>query len=366
LEKTIFCIFYVLTLYILYPVDVLAKTSISTVKNPLFTNINFGGTSKNDFAKKFQKKVDTNGPSFKDAFYLSNTLGYPIGNPLLDEDGGYEFGLAIGAGLSNTEWFGGKRDPNEYPAVAPVAVIHGGFGLDKETDFAGKVMLFDSFIFGADPSFGSITLETFRQLIVGGKMRRQVIEEKDILPFMVAFKGVTLSGGLDVMIGSVSFNGDFDLKMPDTNIDPGDGGESQSVKTNLSGDYVSQGNWFQLSTNFQAMSYMEFFKFFSFYNGPGVSLGYGWLGIEATASGALMSNDNALDDRIGGGFYYKTDKLMDLKFDSNTLFHPFPIMPFWTFGIEMNFGPVKWTIESAINLKNRKDVSMLMGVRYQN
>lgn len=354
------CLFLLLLLFF-SPQTLEGKTTIEIESNPEFEKISLGLGESDRFAGDFQDNVDNNAPHLTNAFFLENSLGYLVGTPHL---GGFEGGIVFGAAIANGAYLNDEAAENTFVAPAPVLLIHGGGPLSAKSDLVVKVMIFDLFMTGQEPGIMGITLDDFRYLSLGGKYRRQIAPSHSLLPGLFNFSGLTVGVSGDILTGYMNVNGDYSISMEDTGLDFGTG-ETYYVDTAVDTEFDATARWLQFGAGVDALSYFEVLKIMSFYTGFGMQLGYSWFGIEADASGRLMAEEGTLDNIIGDGFSYEDDYLCEMDVSSDSVFNPFPLLPIYIVGFEMNLANVKLTAETAANLKNLSDVALLVGVRVE-
>ncbi|MFW6366564.1 MAG: hypothetical protein ACOC2H_08860 [Spirochaetota bacterium] len=338
-----------------------AKTTVDSTQNPKFTGVTLSDREARRFAKDFQDMVNTNGPHFANSYYLQNVLGYTVGTPHISN---MDFGLVAGFSEANGDYFAGTAKPDSYPALTPVVNFRFGMALSSRSDIVAKFSVLDMYMIDTEPTVSDVTVDDYRQFAIGAKFRYMVLGPQRLLPFLFNFEGLTCGVGGDIMTGYMGVVGDYNISMPQTSIDPGSG-TAQLVDTYLEGEYNATMRMLQLTVCGEAIGYFRVVRALTFYTGGNLSLGWSWFGIEADSTGELMAADDTLDADIGNGFDYRSDYLMELEYDSRTMFYPFPLMPVYIVGIEYNAAPVKIGLESAVNMYNRKDVALLLSVRYE-
>ena len=160
---------------------------------------------------------DLNGPFIADGFAFANNLGYPIGKSYLGSFPHFEFGFSIGVGGANMKYFD-EDDPDidngSFPSFRINPSLHFGVGLGYGLDVIGKRVYvsknsFDS-IYDEDVDFDIITLSDFKIYSIGGKLRYNIIKEKNIAPYMLSFGGITLSFGCDALYGNIGVGVDYE------------------------------------------------------------------------------------------------------------------------------------------------------------
>jgi len=338
-----------------------AKTKIKVTKNPLYDRIVLGEGEIGNLGSQYQGKLNKNGPNAASAFLFSNMMGYANGQSHI---GTFEAGISFGGVLANMGYFDDEARAETYPLGSPVINIHAGIPLSKRSDLTLKLSIFDMVVTGQKPTVMGVEVESLGEFLIGGKYRRTFFDRAPVIPFLFEFEGITLGASADIMNGSAVLKNDYELAIEQVGINPGTGA-TKPVDTTMKGTLNAQTRWLQFSSSFDCMAYFSSIRFISFYGGMGVLLGYSWLGIDATTDGYLYANDNSLDADIGDGFNYEKDYLLKLDYDSLTVFTPFPLLPYLTAGAEFDISGAKILLESSVNLDNQRDVSVLLGMRYQ-
>ncbi len=345
---------------IMMPCLITAKTTVTTESNPLFPDIELGGGEETRFKDDFADTVMANAPNFAEAFYLQNMLGYVVGKPHIK---GWQAGFVLGSAFANGEYWDRTAKPDTYPAFAPIVNFHLGKELDSRSDVIGKIMILDLFMTGREPELSDVTIEDYRQFSIGGKYRRRIIDRKSLLPFLLNFEGITAGASADILTGYMGTKGLYDIEQDDTTVSTPAG--DRSVDTELESEYVAKATWIQMSLGFDVISYFRVMRFMNLYTGLGCAVGYNWFGMKAESEGELMARDNSLDAAIGNGFDYRADYLLTISYESDYVYNPFPLMPIAILGCEIDIRDFSLTLESAVNLYNMQDVTMVLGARYQ-
>ncbi|MDA3899517.1 MAG: hypothetical protein PF637_03245 [Spirochaetes bacterium] len=347
-------------LVLLFFFPLAAKTTTSIENNPLFPNISLAEGEEQRFSDDFARNVKKNAPNFAEAFYLQNMLGYVIGKPHIK---GWQAGVVIGSAFANGKYWDGDAAADTYPAFAPIVTIHLGKELDSRSDVIGKIIILDLFMTGKEPDLAGVTLEDYRQFTIGGKYRRQIFEGKRLLPFLLNFEGITAGASADILTGYMGARGVYEVEQERTTVTTTSG--DATTDTYLEGDYTAKSTWIQMSFGFDVISYFRIMRFMNIYTGLGCALGYSWFGMKAVSEGELMARDDSLDTLIGDGFNYQSDHLLTMSYRSDYVFNPFPLMPISIIGCEIDIVDFSLTLETAVNLYNLEDVTMVLGARYQ-
>jgi hypothetical protein len=317
------------------------------------TEINYGGagidtTNLNIMADQYQGKADINGPGYANAFAFGNTLGYSIGRATLGDFPHFTAGFSLNAGLANMSNFQHSKSgvyKGTLPGLGLAPAFHLGVGLGGGFDFIGKLFVYNLDLYNPNIKASSLELDKLSLYSIGGRVRYNVITEKKIIPFLFSFSGVTLSFGGDISRGLVGASGSY--KLPFSNITV----SGTPVDPTLDGAYKASISWYQLSGTAQALAYFKFFSILSMYTGGGLSIGYGWFTLGFDATGTLSDPTHGV--------------LGTLTCTSKSRYHPYSILPTYIVGFEIDIPLVKIVTESQVNLRNRTDVSVSLGVRVQ-
>jgi hypothetical protein len=328
----------------LQPVDVFATTTIDFKTPTAFTPAETEG-----LIADFENSVDINGPNFANAFAFSSTTGYANGKATLGDFPHFEVGLFVNSALTNTQVFQNSSSGTYNGEVVGLGItpaLRFGIGLGGGFDFMGKFLTINKDLY--DPNLkapmGEITLDELTLYIIGGRVRYNVIKEKTVIPFLFTFGGISLSAGADISRGIIGITGKYDKTFKPTT----EGGFA--VEPQFSGNYTTKMSWYYLSTTFQGLVYFELLKLFSFYTGLCTSFGYGWFNFEFDCDGTLTDN-------------ISSTTISDVVITSENKYHPMKVIPTYVLGLELNIPIVKIVAESQVNLRNRADVSLTLGLR---
>jgi hypothetical protein len=307
------------------------------------------GTETVKFTQQFEDELDLIGPIFADAFAFSNTLGYPIGKAYIGTFPHMEFGVSLGTGLTNME---SRRDDHddsdgtEVLGVAPAPSLHFGFGLGMGFDVIGKIFVYDFSMYDPEVDYKGYELRDFRMYSFGGRIRYNWLKDAVLVPFLLHFGGLTFSLGADYMRGNLEFGGDYDTTFEDIVVTP----PGTAVPVDFSGAYVSKLKWYQLSLSLDALAYFDILYVLTFYTGVGCSVGYGWFTMEFDAAGDLD---------------YSGTNVGSATMTSENKYNPQKVIPTYTAGLEVNILVMKINAETKVNLRNKSDISVLIGTRLQ-
>jgi hypothetical protein len=318
-------------------------------------------TPQSDFENQFQNKMDKNGPAFADGFAMASTLGYAMGKATLGDFPHFQVGLTMNAGLTNMENFRHSKTGNyngTLPGIGFAPALTLGVGLGAGVDVIGKFLMFNQDLYKI-PKTPIASIDKYSFYEIGGRIRYNIVKEKTIIPFLFSFGGITISTGGDFMRGLVGFKGDY--KSP-FQVDV----LGYTDTPDLTSTYSSRMSWYQISATTQALSYFSFFEIFSMYTGLGLSVGYGWFTYNFNANGSLESSDPtviAALTAVNGGV--PTSTMGTVVFKSSNKYHPKSVFPTYILGLELDIPFVKLITESQVNLRNRADVTLSLGVRVQ-
>jgi hypothetical protein len=305
-----------------------------------------------EFAQQYQDRADLNGPNFANAYAFSNILGYPVGKSTLGTFPHFEIGVALGTGLTNMEYFedgSTAKDEGALPGIAPSPVLHFGFGLAGGFDVLGKFFTMNSNLYSPDINQTNFRLEKFNMYSFGGKIRYNWLKETTIIPFVLTFGGLTFSLGGDFMRGNIITGGTYEATFSGIELGPPISGARDLA---LAGDYTAALKWYQMSVSFQTLIYFDILYLFSIYTGFGLSVGKGWFEIDFDVF--ADATDTATSTQLG-----------TVTLVSENKYQPDNFLPTSIFGLELNLGFIKLNAETMVNLRNRSDVSVLVGTRFQ-
>jgi hypothetical protein len=305
------------------------------------------------FSQQFQKSVDKNGPAWADAYGLSNSTGYATGKAYLGDFPHFEIGAFLNAGLTNTKVLqqsnSGSYDGTTI-AMGVYPSIRFGIGLGGGFDFQGKFFSVNKDLYNMDYDLKKVKLKDYSIYCIGGRLRYNIIKEKTVIPFLFSFGGLTLSAGGDMMRGLIKIGGDYDKQFESVDLTTSIG---STLNPALDGNYEASITWYQLSGTAQLLAYFEIVKLFSLYTGGGFTVGYGWFNTDFSAQGTIT--DSVLSPTYGD--------IAEISLDSKNTYHPKKIFPTYTLGLELNIPLVKFVAESQVNLRNRADVTVTVGMR---
>lgn len=338
-----------------------SATTIDITNLPVGLNESDFDTDK--MANQIQHTTDLNGPFIADAFALANVLGYPIGKAYLGSFPHFELGVSVGAGCTNMKYFD-KEDPahdnGTLPMFAPNPVLHLGFGLGGGFDVLGKMFYVSKSVINKyksdiDYEARGTTLKDFKIYSAGAKLRYNYIKEKRVLPYYLAFGGVTFSLGGNFIYGDISFIGDYKYDFKNITVT----GVPTAVPINFDGQFEANIHWAIFTLDAQAVAYFDIFYLFSLYTGFGLAGNIGSFKLQSAGSGNATTTDPTYQGIIG------TNQVGRVDFSSKNNYRASPVIPLYILGLEINILVLKLNAETMVNLLNRSDVNVQFGTRLQ-
>jgi hypothetical protein len=190
------------------------------------------------------------------------------------------------------------------------------------------------------------------------------VKERTIVPFLFSFGGISISAGGDFMRGLFGIGGNYTLPFTESITIPGIAAPIPLDK--FSSTYTSRMTWYEIYGTTQALAYFQFFNILSMYTGLGLSVGYGWFTFNFDATGVLKTSDPTAIAAIQAVAPSVTDGTLGTgTFSSKSQYHPKSVFPTYILGLELDIPLVKLVTESQVNLRNRSDVTLSLGVRVQ-
>jgi hypothetical protein len=308
-------------------------------------------------------------------FALVNGIGYPNGKSIIKPFPHFEAGFAAGGAVYKySDDVSLEDDNSKVPGGGANAAFHFGTGLADRIDLTVKLMYSKSFYSPSEDYSGSneireyyVKLDGIDLFSVGGKLRYNLVGEKQLVPYVFSFGGITASVALDYMYGSVRTSGHYyDRRDVDFTID--DPVSGTNVETTAGIDSRVSGrtevNWSIISATPEIFAYMDLFYLFSFYTGPSVSLNAGAVRFISHNRGTVTNTD-----AISAGVieYVPVDsQIATGRLDvDETMNAPYWI-PKWVVGLELNFWAVKMQLEATSVLTSPTDsLALQAGLRVQ-
>lgn len=292
--------------------------------------------------------------NYAGAFPLANVGGYPIGDAYIGDFPHMYFGVSGTVGCANMKYHDEDvpREKYVYPAYAPNPVINLGFGLVKGFDLLFKVMILTDGIYRPPLNEKSAKLSKINFYSGGAKIRKNLIDEKKILPHLFSFGGLTISAGVDYMEGIIGINGQYDYTLSGVYIDPAPVPYPNGYyNLDLYAFYNFNLNWVMLTVNAQALAYIKFLWIFDLYAGFGAALTYGYTKLDGSGVG-WISNTTLGDLGIIRAFTAYSKR-------------PRAFMGLFVAGLEINIWIIKLNFETMVNISNGKDINLQLGTRFQ-
>ena len=323
---------------------------------------NITGTGIDEVAAQFQKILDINGPAIANAYALANVAGYPFGTAYLGDFPSFMLGISLNAGLANMEALDKSKTvpQGEVPVGALNPVIFFGIGLKNGYDFLGKFMIFSSGFYQPPLNYSYAKLTKLNLLSLGGKLRKNYVEKKTILPGLLEFGGVTFSLGADLIYGIIGVEGEYDYAMKNVEVDPPGLPPPLAVNLDFKPNYSASVGWFITSVTGEALAYMHVFWIFSVYTGFGLTVQYGFFSFKLDAGGQVTTDDITYITAKGDNIVAP-----NIGIQSHNSYNPYFIMPEYIVGFDINLYLIRLSFETMVNLRNRKDVNLQVGLRFQ-
>lgn len=298
--------------------------------------------------------VGRNFRNYPGAFAMANLGGYPIGDAYLGNFPHMFFGVSVSIGCANMEYYNEAipRETSVYPAYAPNPVLSLGFGLAGGFDVLAKVMIFNDAMWRPPLDEKSAKLSKFNIYSFGGKLRKNLVKEKKILPYLFGFGGFTISAGADYMEGIMGINGQYEHSLGNVFINPPGG----YFNLDFTAYYNFNLKWRMLAANAQAIVYFNFLWLFDIYTGVGLAMTWGSTSLE------------------GSGIGYVTNPLLGtppgsplglIRAKASYSGHPRGFMGLFIAGLEINLWILKISLESMLNISNGEDINIQVGTRLQ-
>ncbi|MBN1501268.1 MAG: hypothetical protein JW982_14005 [Spirochaetes bacterium] len=310
----------------------------------------------NGIISGFDDVIDSNIQNMANGTFFSNSTGYPVGSAIIKPFPHFFIGTSLGVGLTNMSFFDkDKSDTNKIPSGGLSGGLIFGTGIGDKMDIIGKFFYIDLLIFDPMTLPGAnsfpLDLNEFSIFTVGAKVRYNQIGRKTLIPFLFNFDGLTLSVGADLMRGTISSSATYDetFNLGEIDLDGPGGNPAESVDLVIT-DYSLKLNWLQLGFTGTAYAYFNIIKFLNFYTGPSATIGYGFFSLESEINGNLISTSLPT---------------VPASLITESRYSPYPFIPAYTFGLELNIPFIKITGETSVNMYNREDVTAVFGIRVQ-
>lgn len=319
----------------------------------------------------FDEFTSLYGPKVADSFAIANIAGYPIASSYIGTFPSFFVGVSLNVGISYVE---GKKtfydkvgsdDLSPVPSANPV--IYAGFGFLKGVDIMAKLMLFNQDIYKIPLEYDFLKITKFGIYSIGGKIRYNYVKKKTILPGMLSFGGVTLSAGFDMMKGTVQLAGEYEYDLDSIDVEVPDltSGTlvTETIDYGLAADYMGNIGWTIGAVNVQALIYFQAFLILGVYTGAGLGVTYGSFDFKVEVDGQIETDSDLLTNNP-----YVPQELANVNSISakaEDTFKPHTFVPLYIIGFELNLFLVRLTFESMVNMRNRRDINLQLGLRVQ-
>lgn len=301
---------------------------------------------------ELDKTLSRNFRNYPASFAIANVGGYPLGDASLGSFPHMFFGISLTVGCANMKYFDERiaREENVYPAYTPNPALYFGFGLAGGFDLLFKAMVFSDTMYRPPISQKSAKLSKMNIYSFGGKIRKNLVSKKEILPHLFDFGGFTISAGGDCMEGIIGINGNYTYTLKNISVNPPGG----LYNLDFNAFYNFNIKWTMISVNAQALAYIHFLWIFDFYTGVGLATTWGFARLRGSGVG-LVSNliidpSNYLGTITASASYAKRPKFF---------------MGLFIAGLEINIWVLKITAETMVNITNGKDINLQLGTRLQ-
>jgi hypothetical protein len=330
------------------PAELTAATTVSGPGTAVFTADGIDG-----FAENFEKISDRYGPALAGAYTMAAISGYPMGKAYLGDAPSFLLGVSLNAGLANMKYFDDSRttEEGEYPAIAPNPTIFLGLGLGGGIDVMAKLLVYSDAFVRPPVDFPEASLKEMNYYSLGVKVRYNKIKEKKILPGLFNFGGVTFSGGVDLMYGSIVVEGSQEILLAQIEYtDPNPPNNPIVEDVTFTPDYTAELTNLIVTVNTQAIAYFDFFWIFSFYTGFGLALNFGSFSFDVDAEGECVAETNTIGDIVA---------------TSKNSYTPTTFVPLYIIGLDADIFLCKLSFETMVNLRNGEDINLQLGIRMQ-
>lgn len=363
LYRLIICLFVIMISSVLYAGSEVTFTSTVGVTLP--------SAATDPLTDEFDKILDDNIGNIANGNFFANSTGYPIGTAKMDLFPHFFAGYCVGAAGTNLSYFDDERkEDGKFPGGGITGAFLFGTGITEKIDVIGKFLYYDYVMY--DPTSSSagkkfpLDLNELSLFVLGGKVRYNQVGQRKIIPFLFELQGITFSAGADLMSGTIGVKGEkekkFDLGSQTFDPDGTGGVAEQTIDVYMEiTKYDAEIKWFQLSTTASAFAYFDIIKIFTFYTGLSATVGYGFFTLNSEIEGT-MNTDNTVFQTAAG----MSDSVMGTAtMETKSRYSPYPWLPAFTMGAEINLFLLKITAETSVNLKNKEDITGVIGMRFQ-
>jgi hypothetical protein len=295
---------------------------------------------------------------FPSALAMTNTLGYPVGKPMLGAFPHFEVGAAAGAGiLEKNRYDNFERERPTTPFAGANVGFHFGLGITRRFDLIGKIFNLGWF-YEVDKTWSNdrnnvgyeMRIRDSELLSAGLKARFNLVPRTTVIPFIFSFGGVNINLGFDYMRGRT----EADLALLDVVKDVEVVDTSTTITTRSRYDSTGKIEWNLYSVTPEVLVYADFFYFLSIYTGPGLSFNLGSLDFSMKGNGIIQTVDPIAPLSINAGAQIGSATL-----DMDYRMKPYSIMTKWTVGIEFNLLVLKINVEAVSILSSPRDSGMI-------
>lgn len=329
----------------------------------VFAGVTIPTGSLDELIEGFDEIIDSNIQNLSNGTYFAGSTGYPVGSPHIKPFPHFTSGLSFGAGLTNMSYFDSDTESSDdIPSGGISGGLLFGSGLSSKMDYLVKFFWYDLLIY--DPTESSLLsdypldLDEFTIFVVGGKLRYMLVSERKLIPFLFNLKGININLGADLTRGTMRASGEYDKTLDLGTVSINNPGPTDVDIYMVMDGYDIEIQWLQLSITAQAFMYFNIMKILNFYTGPSATIGYGFFSLESEINGAIDT-----DDAVVG--MTPADTLADVRFATESRYSPYPWIPAYTFGFELNFPVFKITADTSVNLQNKKDITATIGSRLE-
>ena len=360
----------ILTSLLIFCKSIFAETEL--VVSSTFGAIDIPTDSLDELIVGYDKIIDKNIQNLSNGMFFANSTGYPVGTPHIKPFPHFTSGLALGAGLTNMSYFDeDEKNSEDLPSGGISGGLLWGSGLSGKMDYILKVFWYDLLIYDpTDNPFLSdypLDMKEFTLFLFGGKIRYMLVGEKKLIPFLFNLRGININLGADLMRGTIRAAGEYDktFDLGTVSVDPDGAGAApaQDVDVYLEiSEYNVELQWLQLSLTAQAFMYFNIIKILNFYTGPSATIGYGFFSLEAEIDGIVNTDDTTFRGAAGMA---AGDTLANANLTSESRYSPYPWIPAYTFGLELNLPFLKITADTSVNLYNKEDITASVGTRVE-
>ncbi len=312
------------------------------------------------YQSEIENIFNTTGPAFATAILLANIGGYPVGTSSLGGPGHFFVGLSLNVGMANMKFFDDDLDRPRgyYPGFGPNPAIFAGIGLDDRLDLFLKFFMYNDSIYRPPVDFSYASLTGINLYSAGAKFRYRTVDRVIIFPGLFHFGGIVLSLGADVMSGTLSFDGKYPYDLGTILVDTGGSG-IQPAPVVLNSIYSAKMRWYMASVTLEGLVFFDIFWIFSVYTGAGITLGYGTFEMKALAYGiGVTTNTDYITNR-------GTDQIGYISATADTLYRPKLYHPLFIIGFDINLFITRISVESVVDMRNRSDINLQLGARFQ-